>query len=98
MLCLYRTPLRAQHERGDDLLLDGLLRVDRVPARNYGAEKVRRTEDWLRESGLDRGELLITAYTDHASDAPILDFADQGVLVGRFAKLSARWQQVDWGR
>lgn len=65
---------------------------------NYGAEKVRRAQSWLQESGLDRVELFITAYTDHASDAPILDFADRGVLVGRFAKPSARWQQVDWGR
>lgn len=76
----------------------GALLAEIEGSNNYGAEKVRRTEYWLRESGLDRGELSITAYTDHASDAPILDFADLGVLVGRFAKPSARWLQVDWGR
>lgn len=65
---------------------------------NYGTEKVRRVESWLHQSGIDRHTVTIRAYTDHASDAPILDFADQGVLVGSFAKPSPRWQHADWGR
>lgn len=64
---------------------------------NYGAEKVARVTAWLAGQGLDRSACHITAYTDHASDAPILDFADSGVIVGCFAKAEARWSQVDWG-
>lgn len=75
---------------------DLLPRID--GSNNYGAEKVRRVERWMRDAGLDRKTCRITAYTDHASDDPILDFADQGFLIGRFTRPSARWQQLDWGR
>lgn len=63
---------------------------------NYGAEKVRRVEAWLAEQGIARADCHITAYTDHASDAPILDFADAGVLVGHFTRPDPRWGQADW--
>lgn len=63
---------------------------------NYGAEKVARVEGWLAAEGLNRTDVHLTAYTDHASDAPILDFADVGVLVGRYASPEPRWMQADW--
>lgn len=63
---------------------------------NYGSEKVTRVAAWLAAQGLARADCHITAYTDHASDAPILNFADAGVLVGRYAKPQAGWAQVDW--
>lgn len=63
---------------------------------NYGAHKVARVEAWLAAQGLARSAVHLTAYTDHASDAPILDFADAGVLVGRYARPQRGWRQVDW--
>lgn len=63
---------------------------------NYGSIKVGRIEAWLAAEGLARADVHLTAYTDHASDAPILNFADTGVLVGRYAKPDPRWSQVDW--
>lgn len=63
---------------------------------NYAAEKVGRVAVWLSAQGLARGDCHLTAYSDHASDAPILDFADVGVLVGRHANPRAGWTQVDW--
>ena len=63
---------------------------------NYGSVKVARVEAWLAASGLARENLHITAYTDHASDAPILTFADKGVLVGRHARPQQGWGQADW--
>lgn len=63
---------------------------------NYGAEKVGRVAAWLAAQGLARDGLHITAYTDHASDAPILNLADAGVLVGRYARPQDGWSQVDW--
>jgi HAD superfamily phosphoserine phosphatase-like hydrolase len=65
-------------------------------ANNYGSEKVARVEAWLTAQGLSRADCHITAYTDHASDAPILNFADTGVLVGHYAKPHGGWSQADW--
>ena len=44
----------------------------------YGVEKRRRLEDSL---GKSRAELHIIAYADHASDLPLLTWADEAVLV-----------------
>ena len=63
---------------------------------NYGPDKVARVEQWLADQGLARADCRITAYTDHASDAPILDYADKGVIVGRYARPQGNWAQADW--
>ncbi len=63
---------------------------------NYAGKKVGRVQEWLAAQGLARADVHLTAYTDHASDAPIIDFADAGVLVGRYAKAQCGWAQVDW--
>lgn len=63
---------------------------------NYGANKVARVEEWLAAQGLARGDVHFTAYTDHASDAPILNFADAAVLVGRYAQPQQGWISADW--
>lgn len=63
---------------------------------NYGSVKVSRVEAWLTAQGLTRHGVHMTAYTDHASDAPILNFADTGVLVGRHAAPQHGWTSADW--
>lgn len=63
---------------------------------NYGTRKVARVQEWLAGGGLARADVHLTAYTDHASDAPILDFADEGVLVGRYASPRPGWACADW--
>lgn len=63
---------------------------------NYGALKVGRVEAWLADAGIARADCHLTTYTDHASDAPILDFADVGVLVGRYTKPQRGWACADW--
>lgn len=63
---------------------------------NYGALKVARIEAWLAAQGLTCADCHLTAYTDHASDAPILNLADTGVLVGRYARPENGWAQADW--
>ncbi len=65
---------------------------------NYGAEKLRRTSAWIAEQGWARSELHITFYSDHESDAPLLDWADEGVLIGG-ASLYAKtqgWTSRKW--
>lgn len=66
----------------------------------YGPAKLRMVQAWLAASGLERGHVRF--YSDHASDAPVFEWADEAVAVNphdRLKKLAAvrGWQQVDWG-
>jgi HAD superfamily hydrolase (TIGR01490 family) len=66
----------------------------------YGPAKLRMIEDWLQKSGLIRAHVRF--YSDHASDAPVFDWADEPVAVNphdRLAKLAAArgWPVEDWG-
>jgi phosphatidylglycerophosphatase C len=63
---------------------------------NYGAEKLRRIDDWIAANGLRREELQVTAYSDHSSDAPLLNWADRAVLVGRYHAPASNWETADW--
>lgn len=65
----------------------------------YGPAKLRMVTDWLSKSGLERGHVRF--YSDHASDAPVFEWADEAVAVNphdRLAKLAkARgWAIEDW--
>ena len=66
----------------------------------YGPAKLRMVTDWLGRSGLTRGHVRF--YSDHASDAPVFEWADEAVAVNPHARLArlARergWKSEDWG-
>ena len=66
----------------------------------YGPAKLRMVTDWLAKSGLTRGHVRF--YSDHASDQPAFEWADEPVAVNphaRLARLAAArgWQVEDWG-
>jgi len=66
----------------------------------YGPAKLTMIEEWLGNSGLSRGHVRF--YSDHASDAPVFEWADEAVAVNphdRLAKLakSRNWLVEDWG-
>ena len=66
----------------------------------YGPAKLRMVTTWLQASGLQRGHVRF--YSDHASDAPVFEWADEAVAVNphdRLARLAAErgWRQEDWG-
>jgi phosphatidylglycerophosphatase C len=63
---------------------------------NYGAEKLRRVEAWVAAQGWQRTQLHITAYSDHISDAPLLNWADKAVLVGNHHAPIGNWEAADW--
>lgn len=84
--------IATRHERSTE----GHLLAAIAGANNYGPEKIDRIEAWLAAEGIARADCHIIAYTDHASDAPILDYADRGVLVGRYAAPDPRWGEADW--
>ena len=45
----------------------------------YGSEKMVRVSTWIKARGLN--PTRVTAYSDSASDAPLLEFADKAVMV-----------------
>jgi HAD superfamily hydrolase (TIGR01490 family) len=66
----------------------------------YGPAKLRMVTDWLEKSGLQRGHVRF--YSDHASDAPLFEWADEAVAVNphlRLARLAKErgWKVEDWG-
>ena len=66
----------------------------------YGPAKLRMVTDWLGKSGLKRGHIRF--YSDHASDAPVFEWADEAVAVNphdRLARLAKErgWRVEDWG-
>ncbi len=93
----------------DDVIATGsvLGLDDRIHARtdgenNYGPAKLRMVEAWLAAHGIARAAADIRFYSDHRSDAPVLEWADTGVAVNPsrgLRRLAARrgWPIVDWG-
>jgi len=66
----------------------------------YGPAKLRMIQAWLAASGIERGHVRF--YSDHASDKPAFEWADEPVAVNphdRLALLAKErgWQRVDWG-
>lgn len=67
----------------------------------YDTAKLRMIEAWMKSEGLDRAACHVRAYSDHASDAPMLAFADEGVAANPHRPLrrlaAARgWPVVEW--
>ncbi|WP_118857870.1 HAD family hydrolase [Sphingomonas mesophila] len=66
----------------------------------YGPAKLRMVERWLEAEGVTRAHVRF--YSDHASDAPVFEWADEAVAVNphdRLLRLAAErgWAVEDWG-
>jgi phosphatidylglycerophosphatase C len=62
----------------------------------YGDEKLKRVIKYLSEQKIERSDAHICFYSDHHTDAPLLDWADQGVIVNAGATLTAMAQARGW--
>jgi HAD superfamily hydrolase (TIGR01490 family) len=67
----------------------------------YAAAKLRMVEAWLAREGIVRGEARVRAYSDHVSDAPLLEWADEAFAVNAHGPLAALakargWAALDW--
>ncbi|GAA0463681.1 HAD-IB family hydrolase [Parasphingorhabdus litoris] len=67
----------------------------------YDVAKLDRIKAFLDEQGLAREGIHIRAYSDHVSDAPMLEFADEAVATTPSAPLRAlakkrKWKILDW--
>jgi len=68
----------------------------------YGPAKLRMIEAWMAHEGIARGDVRVRFYSDHASDAPVMEWADEPVAANPSAKMRALatergWPVVEWG-
>ena len=68
----------------------------------YADAKLRMVADWVERSCLTGKHGHVRFYSDHASDAPVFEWADEPVAVNphaRLARLAAtrNWAVEDWG-
>ena len=67
----------------------------------YGPAKLRMIADWVEKSGLTGKHGHVRFYSDHVSDQPAFEWADEPVAVnphGRLRRLAIQrgWQVEDW--
>lgn len=78
--------------------------IARVDGENcYGPAKLRMILAWMDSERIDRRAVHIRFYSDHASDAPVFEWADEPVAVNahdRLRRLARQrgWKIEDWGR
>ena len=68
----------------------------------YGSAKLRMIADWVQKSGLTGKHGHVRFYSDHVSDQPAFEWADEPVAVNPHARLrrladERGWQVEDWG-
>jgi HAD superfamily hydrolase (TIGR01490 family) len=68
----------------------------------YGPAKLRMIEAWMTHEGIARDTVRVRFYSDHASDAPVMEWADEPVAANPSAKMRALaakrgWRVVEWG-
>ena len=68
----------------------------------YGEAKKRMIDSWVDASGLLGRHGHVRFYSDHASDAPVFEWADEPVAVNPHARLrrlatERGWAVEDWG-
>lgn len=67
----------------------------------YDAAKLDRIRAFLDAQGIERTKAHIRAYSDHVSDAPMMEFADQAIATTPSPRMRALakqrgWEIVDW--
>lgn len=67
----------------------------------YGAAKLRAVQAWLAGQSMTRDQCRVRFYSDHVSDAPVLEWSDQPFAVNAHGPLKALakrrgWPILDW--
>ncbi|QQV77790.1 HAD-IB family phosphatase [Sphingomonas aliaeris] len=80
---------------------DGAVRAGIFGENCYGPNKLAMIQDWMAEQRIAREDAVIRFYSDHVSDAPTLDWADEAFAVNPHAPLRALalvkgWTIMDW--
>jgi HAD superfamily hydrolase (TIGR01490 family) len=98
----------AERLRFDDVIAtNSIIGIDaRVTAKIdgencYGPAKLRMIEAWFAEHGIDRAAVRVRFYSDHASDAPVMEWADAPFAANPSTKMrrlaeTRGWPIVEW--
>ena len=83
--------------------LDGRVSAKIDGENSYGPAKLRMIQAWLAAQGIDRDATRVRFYSDHASDAPVMAWADEPFAANPSARMRwlARergWPVADWSR
>lgn len=85
------------------LIADGAnIWLPRIDGSNcYDAAKLDHTRRWMAQEGLQRADCDIRFYSDHVSDAPCLEYADDAFATNPHAPLrqlakQRGWKVLDW--
>lgn len=76
--------------------------LPRIAGHNcYGQHKADMMAAWMAERGLTRADCHIRCYSDHVSDMPMLELADEAFATNAHSpmRLAARqkgWTELDW--
>jgi HAD superfamily hydrolase (TIGR01490 family) len=87
---------------GSIIGLDERVRAKIAGENCYGPAKLRMIADWVEASGLKGAHGHVRFYSDHVSDQPAFEWADEPVAVnphGKLRRLAERrgWAIEDWG-
>ena len=87
---------------GSVIGLDERIRSRILGENAYGEAKLRMIAEWVDKSGLTGRHGHVRFYSDHASDAPTFEWADEPVAVNPHARLARLamtrgWAIEDWG-
>lgn len=105
---LYVEAIAAKLGFDDVIATNSILGIDaRVTAKIdgencYGPAKLRMIEAWFKAEGIDRSQAHVRFYSDHASDAPVMEWADEAFATNPSSKMRALatrrgWPILDWG-
>lgn len=79
------------------IIMPGGMISNKIDGENcYGPEKLRRIEGWMSEQGIKRDQAHIRFYSDHISDKPTLDMADEGFAINPDLKFDELATQSGW--
>ncbi|OYY65147.1 HAD family phosphatase [Sphingomonas sp. 28-62-11] len=86
---------------GSERGANGAIRAAIAGENCYGPAKLRMIEAWLASQGIARDTAHVRFYSDHASDAPTLDWADEAFAVNphpplRVLAVARGWPVLDW--
>jgi HAD superfamily hydrolase (TIGR01490 family) len=63
----------------------------------YGEAKMRMITDWVEKSGLKDAHGHVRFYSDHVSDQPAFEWADEPIAVNPHGKLRRLAEERGWG-